>query len=606
MTIHYQVRPQDIGAHVFAVRLDIAQPDPAGQQLQLPVWIPGSYLIREFARNVVQIQAQGMLPNGQLMPLNVQKLNKSSWKVAPFAGAIHINYEVYAFDLSVRGAYLDQTRAFFNGTSVCLQVLGAEQQAHQLSLAAGSWPADDWQVATGLTAIALDEQGFGRYQAANYDELIDCPVEIAPFSDVRFTACGVPHRLVISGRHQADLARLAQDLKAICEYQIRLFGEPAPFNDYTFMTVAVGDGYGGLEHRNSTALICSRGDLPKIGETEQSTGYRQFLGLCSHEYFHSWNVKRIKPAVFAPYDLQQENYTRLLWAFEGITSYYDDLTLLRTGLIDWTQYLQLLAQTATQVERGYGAQRQTLEDSSLDTWVKYYRQDENAPNELVSYYTKGALVAFCLDMHIRQHTHNQRSLDDVMQLLWARYGRDFGHEGVGVGEAQWEALACEASGLDLSVFFDRALRSTQPLPLAESLAYLGIDSQCRPALNAQDKGGWQDTLIEKLSWGVRYSADPAGIKLTHVLRGEAAATAGLAAGDVIVAVDHLRVNAAQFDGLQQVFTANTPVQIHAFRRDELLQLTLLPQKARCDTWGFRLKSEAGQAEEINRNAFVIK
>ncbi|QLI83066.1 M61 family metallopeptidase [Chitinibacter fontanus] len=585
MTISYRIAPLDVAAHLFVVELLISHPNPAGQQLQLPTWIPGSYLIREFARNIVQISATSA---GQAVAIH--KLDKSSWQLAPCEQALTVRYEVYAFDLSVRGAYLDQTRAFFNGTSVFLAVAGQESTPCQVTIAAQDFiNYKHWQVATGLPAQELDPSGFGHYCAANYDELIDCPVEISDFASVEFEACGVPHRMVISGRHKADLTRLAQDLKPICEYQIRLFGEPAPFNNYLFMTVAVGDGYGGLEHRNSTALICNRDDLPSAGNSELSKGYRQFLGLCSHEYFHSWNVKRIKPAAYAPYQLQQENYTSLLWAFEGITSYYDDLTLLRAGLIDTEAYLELLAQTATAAQRGYGRLRQTLNDSSIDTWVKYYRQDENSPNELVSYYTKGALVALCLDLHIRQQTQNAKSLDDVMRALWLRFGKPFNTQQLGIGETEWEAIASEVTGLNLSAFFDLAIRSTGELPLSNLLATLGIETQLRIASSNNDKGGWLNTVPNpSASWGIRYNSDPAGIKISHVLRGQAACLAGLSAGDLIIAIDGLRASTSLLERLQQQPANSTVHHIHAFRRDELMTFAIEPQAAIADTFGFRI------------------
>lgn len=601
MSIHYQITAHDVGAHIFAVELHIANPNPDGQILKLPTWIPGSYLIREFARHLVQISAFNL--EGEVA---VTKLNKSTWQVAASAHPLIVKYEVYAFDLSVRGAYLDQTRAFFNGTSVFLAVLGQENLPCQLDINAAHFSAiANSRVATGLSAVQVDAKGFGQYLAADYDELIDCPVEISDFALLEFEACGVPHRMAISGRHSTDLARLADDLQRICEYQIRLFGEPAPFDQYLFMTMAVGDGYGGLEHRNSTALICNRSDLPVKGDATLSKGYRQFLGLCSHEYFHSWNVKRIKPAAYAPYDLQRENYTSLLWAFEGITSYYDDLTLLRTGLISLDDYLELLAQTATNVYRGYGRKRQSLRDSSMDTWVKYYRQDENSPNELVSYYTKGALVALCLDLYIRLHTQEKKSLDDVMRALWAQFGQNFAQHGQGVGEAQWEQLAAEVTGLDLTDFFARCIRSTDELPLLELLEQFGIVMQLRAATGTSDKGGWQnDSTKTLLSWGMRYSADSHGLKITHVLRGQAACAAGLAAGDTVIAIDGIKASAALLDGLLAASHQQGEHHLHVFRRDELMQMQLKSQVAIADTVGFRRKETISQVELQRLESFA--
>ncbi|CAH2796623.1 MAG: Putative protease [uncultured Caballeronia sp.] len=262
-----------------------------------------------------------------------------------------------------------------------------------------------------------------------------------------FDAHGAKHDIVISGRVTGlDMHRLEADLKRVCELQIVLF-EPrtkkAPVDHYVFVTVAVADGYGGLEHRASTtALICNRADLPVTGRPDVTDGYRTYLGLCSHEYFeyfHTWNVKRIKPAAFAPYDLSQENYTSLLWLFEGFTSYYDDLMLVRSGLSSASEYFSLLGKTFGGVLRGSERLKQTVAESSFDAWVKYYRQDENAANAIVSYYQKGSLVVLVFDLSIRVQTEGKKSLDDVMRLLWQRYGRDFYHGKARVSKkAKWK------------------------------------------------------------------------------------------------------------------------------------------------------------------------
>ena len=477
MSIYYKITAINPAAHLFSIDLTISSPDPEGQVIWLPVWIPGSYLIREFARNIVTIEAES---NGEHIPL--RKLDKSSWQINPVSNPLTIRYVVYANDLSVRGAYLAADRGFFNGTSVFLAVKGRESLACEVEIVSPGLA--NWRVATTLCPIRINQAAFGVYRAENYDELIDHPVEMADFSEVQFLACGVPHRVVISGRHEADLSRLAQDLQRICEYQIQFFGEPAPFKEFVFLTLAIGDGYGGLEHRSSTALICKRSDLPLAHETEIKPGYLQFLGLCSHEYFHSWNVKRIKPAAYAPYDLKHENYSRLLWAFEGITSYYDDLTLVRTGLISPQTYLDLLSQTITSVERGGGRLLQNLEDASFDAWVKYYRPDENSPNVLVSYYAKGALFALCLDLTIRRESSGTKSLDDVMRALWLKYGLSFDIQQQGIAEDEWELLAQQITGLDLTDLFQLGLRSTADLPIRELLIECGIEWQQRVAISA--------------------------------------------------------------------------------------------------------------------------
>ena len=336
--IRYTILPARPEAHLYRVTCSVTEPDSAGQRFALPAWNPGSYMIREFARHVVSIRAES---RGRAVA--IEKLDKHTWRSQPVAGPLAVSCEVYAWDLSVRGAHLDTRHAFFNGACVFLRVLGQEAAPCELEIVRpGGARYRNWRVATAMARKAAKPYGFGAYVAADYDELIDHPVELGEFTLASFRAGGVPHDIVITGRHAADTRRLQRDLRRLCEHHIRFFGKPAPMKRYVFLVTAVGEGYGGLEHRASTALLCSREDLPREGMIEVSERYRTFLGLVSHEYFHTWNVKRIKPAAFAPYDLDRENYTTLLWAFEGITSYYDDLALVRCGLIEKKDYLELI------------------------------------------------------------------------------------------------------------------------------------------------------------------------------------------------------------------------------------------------------------------------
>ena len=557
--IRYTIVPKQPAAHLFEVTVTVADPDPAGQSFMLPVWIPGSYMVREFARNIVTLRAF----NEAGRKVRVEKTDKHTWRAAPVEGELTLRYEVYAWDLSVRAAHLDDTTGFFNGTSVFLSPLGHEAAPCVVDI---QKPAGDayrrWRVATAMPeARGTKRHGFGEYRAQNYDELVDHPVTLGEFALTTFSAHGVPHDIVISGRTvTVDMARLAADLKRICEAQIALFepkSKKAPVDRYVFMTQVVGDGYGGLEHRASTALICSRADLPVTGRPETTEGYRTYLGLCSHEYFHTWNVKRIKPAAFAPYDLTRENYTSLLWLFEGFTSYYDDLILVRTGLITQDEYFGLVGKVVGGVQRCSGRLKQSVAESSFDAWVKYYRQDENAPNAIVSYYTKGSLVALCLDLEIRAQTGNRKSLDDVMRLLWQRFGRDF-YRGkpVGVPETAIEALFAEATGVDVARLIDQAVYGTRDLPLEPLLAPFGVSIAPEP-----DKNG-------KPSLGVRVRGG-ADCTLAAVHEGSAAQKAGLSAGDVLIAIDGLRVTGSNLDALLARYLPGAKVEVHAFRRDEL-------------------------------------
>ena len=546
--VHYRVQLHDLHAHLFRVTLTIAQPS-ARQRVSLPVWIPGSYLVREFAKNLQQLRAR----QGE-ESVAMHQLSKHQWEVDCEAGApVELEYEVSAYDTSVRTAWLDARRGFFNGTSLLLRVHGQEALTHRLQVLA-SPDAPHWQLATGMTAVAVDEQGFGTYAAANYDELVDCPVEMGTFWSGHFNAGGVPHRFVVAGAPASfDGERLLADTQKICEAEIAFWGT-APHASYVFMLNVTHDGYGGLEHCNSTALICSRPDLPRIGVDKASDGYVQLLGLISHEYFHTWNVKRLRPAELVPYDYDQENYTQLLWFFEGFTSYYDDLLLRRAGLVDNEQYLKLLNKTINQVLQTPGRHVQSVAEASYDAWVKYYRQDENTPNATVSYYTKGSLVALCLDLHLRQH--GKATLDDVMRGLWSRC------KAGPMSEADLLTVLEELTGRSYATEIAQWVHSTDELPLAALLAAHGVTLKPDTA-----------QLAQRL--GIRV-AENHSVQIKTVLRGSAAEQAGFAAGDEWLGL-RVKTQAWRINKLDDVaFYAGPQTQLVAVvaRDGRLLELPL--------------------------------
>lgn len=592
--VSYRIGASRPETHIFELELRVAKPAPDGQQLRLPNWIPGSYMIRDFSRHVGAL----CVTDGAGQPVAVHKAGKADWQCAPAIGPLTVRYEVYAWDLSVRGAYLDQQSGFFNGSSVFLEVLGQGGEPHELVIEAPAG-SRDWEVATSLgTAAGTAEFAFGRYAAESYDELIDHPVALGRFSRARFFACGVAHDIVISGRQRADMKRLCGDLEKICSTQIRFFGEPAPFSRYVFLVTAVGSGYGGLEHRASTALLCARDDLPLADEAAApGERYTTFLGLCSHEYFHSWNVKRIKPAAFMPYDLRQETYTPQLWAFEGITSYYDDLMLLRAGVIAPEAYLVLLAQQITRYLRTPGRHYQSVSESSLDAWSKYYKQDENSANAIVSYYIKGALIALCLDLLLREKTQDRVSLDTLMQRLW----RDYGQTGRGLADDSIPRLAAELCGDSLTAFWQNALHGTGELPLAALLVGRGLDWTLRAADNAADSGGQPGKVQTPRSWlGARIQNAEGGALLSTVLRGGPAQQAGLSAGDVVIAVEGLRVSGAN---LERVLASHAPgrtLELYAFRRDELMRFSLSLGVAPTDTCVLALPEAEAPRQHVLR------
>jgi len=561
----YRIAPRDVHAHLFEVDCTIDDPAASGQRFALPSWTPGSYLIREFARHVVSARATS---GGR--PVGIRKVAKDTWQTVPCTGPLTVTLDVYAYDLSVRTAYLDAARGYFNGTSVFLCPEDRAGAPCTVEIVAPREPsAARWRVATTLPREGAAPWGFGIYGARDYDELVDHPVEMSDFAHFAFDAGGATHDVVVSGRARFDAPRLARDLQRVCQWQCDLFGgakgSRAPFDRYLFQVTAVGDGYGGLEHRSSTSLLCSRRDLPAPGVDSITDDYRGFLGLASHEYFHSWNVKRIKPAAFVPYDLAREGYTRQLWAFEGITSYYDDLALVRSGVIDAASYLELLGRTASAVLRTPGRRVQSVGDASFDAWIKYYRPDENTPNAGVSYYAKGALVALALDLTLRR---DGSSLDALMRELWRRYGETR----VGVPEDGIARLAAELAGRDLAGFFAACVDGTDEIPLAELLASHGVKLALRPSDGPKDRGGKPGAgNAPRTSLGATWNAE---LRLQHVFAGGAAQAAGLAAGDTLVAFDGLKASADRLDACAREGRPGDRIAIHAFRRDELFETTL--------------------------------
>jgi predicted metalloprotease with PDZ domain len=511
--VHYSVDAADVHAHLYRVTLTIAKP-AKDQRLSLPVWIPGSYMVREFSKHLQQLVAtQG----GKTVAL--QQLDKCTWQAANTASKpLVLTYAVYAYDNSVRTAWLDAQRGFFNATSLCLRVEGQTHKPHYLELKAIKTIAA-CAVSTGTTALKADKNGFGTYVFDDYDALADTPFELGAFWRGKFSVRGVPHELVVAGAPPSfDSVRLLADTQKIVDTEMQFWhGDKAkpPFERYTFMLNVVDDGYGGLEHRSSTALICSRRDLPRLGVAKPTEGYTTLLGLISHEYFHTWNVKRLRPVDFAHYDYSGEQYTQLLWFFEGFTSYYDDLLLRRAGLIDNAQYLKLLNKTINQVQQAPGAQLQSVAQSSFDAWVKYYRQDENTPNATVSYYTKGALVALCFDLTLR--VEGKTTLDAVMRALWLRCKAGL------MAEADFAAVLQDVGGRSFAKEITAWVHGTGDLPLKALLEQHGVQTIDDQAQMAQ-------------RLGLRVTEANGSLQVKVVLRGGAAEQAGLCVGDEWLAV----------------------------------------------------------------------
>ncbi|MCE2745348.1 MAG: peptidase M61 [Burkholderiales bacterium] len=592
--LHYQVTVADPKGHYFDVQLqfEIAPSQLQGTadkrwiDLSLPTWIPGSYMIREFSRNVMYVRARAGSVQTECM-----RERKDTWRVHVDSKLVNdvaqplliqCEWRVYAWDLSVRSAHLDETHGFFNGTSVFLCPQGFEEQAIELTISRPGENLPDWQIACGLNnqpgtlkdqhgCPVLRAGGMVKFEAANFDNLIDHPVEMGALQVQSFNAHGVEHVFAVYGADaDLDLQRICDDLKPVCEAQIALF-EPAtkqaPFERYVFMLHATDNGYGGLEHRNSTALLFNANELPQRDVEKAPKGYEGFLGLCSHEYFHSWNVKRMKPAAFVPYDLTQENYTRLLWIFEGFTSYYDDVMLARVGKMTEEAYLKSVGRNIAQVMKGPGRLNQSVTDSSFDAWTKYYRQDENAPNSIVSYYTKGSLVALCIDSAIRRQTAGQKSLDDVMRLMWQKKGLS----GEGLQEDEFSHLVQEATGIDLSQEIAQWTQTTDELPLGEALRAYGFELSAAKS-------------EEQIYLGLHGQFKPEGMLVKQVINGSAAHAAGVSAGDVLVALAGKKLTETNYKRLLAAGEPGAELRAVGFRAERLMEFDLIAGKPVSNDW----------------------
>ncbi len=576
--IEYDVLGSHPLSHQFTVRLTIPSPDPQGQKVSMPTWIPGSYLIRDFARHITAIKA--LSGDNFTNSISIVKQNSHVWQVEKVTGPLLLEYTVYAYDTSVRGAYLDDEQAFINPCSLLLMVHGQEEQPCKVKLSPPAVEdAASWRVATTLTPLDAKPLGFGWYQAASYDELIDKPVQMGHFDLIEFSAKGIPHAVAITGYHTADLKRLTIDLQKICEEHLQLFGAPYPFTRYLFLLNLRKDSYGGLEHRDSTALQIQRDYLPEEGEVTATPSYITLLGLFSHEYFHAWNIKRIKPESFMPYVLSDKSFTRQLWAFEGITSYFDELALVRSKVITFDQYLDLLAHTLTRLIRNPGRLQQTVLDSSFDAWIKFYQPNENSINSQVSYYLKGSIIALAIDLSLR--VHSQSSLDTIMQNLW----RDFGLTNIGVPEDKIPELIAKAGGEKLQALLQQALNTTDDIDLNPLLEHYGLTLKYREAQGSDDLGGKRAQLnpVKGATLGITVTKTQGKMVVTQVLAGSSAAKAGITTQDEIIAIDNIKVDAESYDKIVKKAKPGQQVKIHLFRQDKLKTLEATWRSLSLDT-----------------------
>ena len=552
LEIGYRLAFPQPHTHLYEVTLTIGRVGRGEIEVSMPTWTPGSYLQREFARHVQDFAASD--GNGQ--PLSWTKSDKATWRVRSGASAgnlrtVKVFYRVYANELATQTSHLDADHAYFNGTSIFMYVVGAKDQPHRLKFE----PPAGWQVTTPL-GLAPDADGY--FTAPNYDVLADSPTEIGTHRVLTFSVRNKVHRVSIYGRFNFDEKRLTDDLAKIVEENAKLFGN-LPYEHYQFL-IAVQPGVGGgTEHINSNISMTS----PEAFASE--AGYRRFLGLESHEFFHTWNVKRLRPVALGPFDYQRENYTRGLWVAEGITSYYGDLILRRAGMLGASEYLGGLSGLLAGYEGQPGRLKQSAEVSSFDTWIEQYRPDEHSVNTAMSYYTKGELLGLVFDLEIRSRTKGARSLDDVMRRLMENHGLPK----PGFTDAQLKATFEEVAGGDLTDFWNRYVAGTEELDFDAWLRKVGLSLQKSwqpgtPYANSrQEKPG---TL------GIRFrpaAAQSDRVVISNVLAGLPGYEGGLNSGDELVSIDGLRIDAGNAARRINDLRAGQRVIVTVFRREQL-------------------------------------
>lgn len=502
-TISYEVSMPEPHTHYFNVKMDVVDYQKEYFDVQMPVWSPGSYLVREFAKGV-----EGLVATANNKPLKAEKINKNTWRIYPKESKnVVINYKVYAFELSVRTSFVDASHAYFNGTSMFMFIDELRNTPHNLTII----PFKDWKkVSTSLPKTS--KEGF-QYQAPDYDILVDSPVEIGNQETFYFTSAGVIHHVAMYGKGNYDIEKLKVDMAKITQACTDVFGEN-PNKEYTFIIHNLTHGSGGLEHLSSTTLEVNRW-------TYEGSDYKGFLSLVAHEYFHLWNVKRVRPIELGPFDYNNENYTSLLWVMEGFTSYYDELLLYRAGIYDEETIIRKFRGSINNIENQPGNKVQPVAHSSFDAWIKAYRPNENSYNTTISYYSKGSVVANMLDLMIINNTKGEKNLDNVMQYL---YNEFYKKQDRGFTPAEMKTTLEKVSGLKMDDFFAKYINGTETFDYNTLFGYAGLTVE---------------TVVNKdPSLGI----SEANNKIRRVYRGSSAYTGGLNVNDELLAIDGFRID----------------------------------------------------------------
>ena len=564
-SFYYQVGMSLPASHLFEVTLRVSNWRSQTLDLKMPVWTPGSYLVREYARHVQNFSAR----NGQSKLIS-RKLSKNYWQVdTEGVSEIEVSYRVYANDLTVRTNHLDSTHGYFNGAALFFFVPGLEQQAIEVKIVP---PQSDWQIATTLPKV---ENKVDTFVAKNFDTLVDTPFEIGIHSVHDFTILGKPHSLVVWGQGNAKPEQIIADTTKVIEVEAEMFGG-LPYEQYLFLLHLSGSGYGGLEHKDCCTL-----NYPRFGFRDRQK-YERFIQLVAHEFFHLWNVKRIRPKVLERFNYEAESYTTSLWFCEGTTSYYDILIPLRAGIYDRQACIKNLSDDINKYLNINGRKVQPLGESSYDAWIKLYRRNEYSDNNQISYYLKGQFVSLLIDLRIRAKHQNRCSLDDVMRLMWSR----FGEAEVGFSEEQLRDIIAEVAEENLDDFFNLCIETTEELPFDKYLAPFGL---------------YLKTVAESdLPYlGIKVLSENNREVIKFVATESPAALAGIDAKDELLAIDGIKADAKSLNERLKNYQAGDKIQVSVFHQDELKTVTVTLAESQSNRYELAIKQDLSPQQQQN-------
>ena len=581
--IRYVLRFPDAQAHYVDVEAEFPGEGRTELLLFMPVWTPGSYLVREYARNVVTLKAAA----GAGDSLAVEKISKNRWRIAAGGqAAVRVSYRLYCREINVRGNWVEQAFAMLNGAPTFLGIVGDDPRAYEVKLEL----PEGWKSSHTPLAPTGDAH---TYTAPDFDTLVDSPIFLGSPQVDRFDVDGVPHYLVtLLGENAWDNARVARSLQRVVKEQRTFWGGLPYRTPYYFFNLLTGSR-GGLEHRNAVTISADRWLSSTRG------GVVSWLSLASHEYFHAWNGKRLRPIAHGPFDYEQENYSRALWVVEGITSYYQHVLLARAGFYTMDQYLGTLSGAIAGVERTPGQQVQSLGEASFDAWIKAYRSDENSVNVLFGYYTGGSIAGMLFDAEIQRVSQGRRTLDDVMRAAYRRYGSERGYR-----DEEFVALASEVAGADLSRWFRWVIETPGRFEFQPFLDWYGFEFE-QPAEPKPPADRNPDPVDPPRGWlGVDTANREGRLVVTGVRSDTPAAKAGLSVDDEILAIEGYRVRPDELARRLGAYPEGAQLTLLVARQEQILSLPVTLGAEPRQTWKLKLRADSTDEQKARRERWL--